>query len=139
MQRKKIFLISGLDENTFPLPLLSMTFPISHWMLSFTNDSNHLMEKYDVKGSAASQQLKDFMYAFTDKLKNIYDNNHLIDSLKNVQVHQIVFFNLAIAKQAKAVADIKILYSSNDQRIRNPSLTMFELGYYQTTANNPTI
>lgn len=125
-----------LDENVYPLTSVINDVPKITFDATFSNDSNHLMEKYEVKGSPASQQLKDFIYAFTDKLKNIYDNEHLIDSLQNGKAADSLTLPLA-AKQAEAVADIKNYSLKKINESKNPSLTMFELGYYQTTANNP--
>lgn len=125
-----------LDENTFPLTSVINDVPKITFDAVFSGDSNHLMEKYDVKGSPASEQLKDFIYTFTDKLKNIYDGNHLVDSLKNIQGADSMLQS-AMANQTKAVADIKNYSEQKMQESKNPSLTMFELGYYQTTANNP--
>ena len=125
-----------LDQNTFPLTSVINDVPKITLDASFSNDGDHLMEKYDVKGSPASEQLKDFIYAFTDKLKNIYDDNHLVDSLKNVQGSDSIL-QPALAKQSGAVADIKNYSLQKMNESKNPSLTMFELGYYQTTANNP--
>ncbi len=125
-----------LDQNTFPLTSVINDVPKITLNASFSNDSDHLMEKYDVKGSPASEQLKNFIYTFTDKLKNIYDDNHLIDSLKNMQGSDSIL-QPAVAKQSQAVADIKNYSLQKMNESKNPSLTMFELGYYQTTANNP--
>ncbi|HWC52874.1 MAG TPA: TlpA disulfide reductase family protein [Chitinophagaceae bacterium] len=125
-----------LDQSTFPLTSVINDVPAITLNATFSNDSNHVMEQYDVKGSPASGQLKDFMYAFTEKLKNIYDNGYQIDSLQNLHSPDSVVQPL-IEKHAKAVADIKNYSVQQMNESKNPSLTMFELGYYQTTANNP--
>ncbi|MBS1620861.1 MAG: TlpA family protein disulfide reductase [Bacteroidetes bacterium] len=94
------------------------------------------MEKYEIKGSPASQQLKDFMYGFTDKVKNIYESGHLIDSLQSVHAPDSLQ-QPVIEKQANEIADIRSYSLQVINNSKSPSLAMFALGYYQTTANNP--
>ncbi|MCC7402737.1 MAG: redoxin domain-containing protein [Chitinophagaceae bacterium] len=94
------------------------------------------MEKYIVKGSPASEQLKDFIYTFTDKLKNVYDDGRLVDSLQSIHAADSII-QPAIAKQTAAAADIRSFSLQKINESKSPSLTMFVLGYYQTTANNP--
>lgn len=125
-----------LDQNMFPLTSVINDVPKITLNASFTSDSNHLMEKYEVNGSPASEQLKDFIYTFTDKLKNIFEDGHLADSLQSAHATDSVIQPL-LQKQKQAVADIKNFSLQKMNESKNPSLTMFELGYYQTTANNP--
>ncbi len=125
-----------LDGNMFPLTSVINDVPAITLDAFFSNDSNHLMEKYIVKGSPASEQLKDFIYTFTDKLKNVYDDGRLVDSLQSIHAADSII-QPAIAKQTAAAADIRSFSLQKINESKSPSLTMFVLGYYQTTANNP--
>ena len=97
--------------------------------VSFSKDNKEFPEKYEVKGSAASTQMKDFMFAFNSKLQAIYFTDQLSDSLQKASASDSAI--LAMQQQRMQVAaDAKNLVQSSLQQSNNPSLTMFILGYY---------
>lgn len=133
------------EENIFNLRLDQDQFPLTSVIndnskisldATFSNDSNRRTEKYEIQGSPASEQLKDFIYTFTDKLKNIYENWHHVDSLQNSHAADSVLKQLE-DKQSKAIAELKEYSLQKINESKSPPLSMFELGYFQTTANNP--
>jgi hypothetical protein len=98
--------------------------------------SNELFaENYEVLGSTASKEMKDFMYAFNNKLQAIFYNNHLADSLRNAGTADTVLGRLANERR-KISDELKELSLQAIISSDNPALTMFELSYYQSTANN---
>ena len=98
--------------------------------------SNELFaENYEVLGSTASKEMKDFMYAFNNKLQAIFYNNHLADSLRNAGAADTVLGRLA-SERKKISDELKELSLQAIISSDNPALTMFELSYYQSTANN---
>ncbi|MCZ2458641.1 MAG: TlpA family protein disulfide reductase [Chitinophagales bacterium] len=125
-----------LDGDMFPLTSVINDEPRITLDVDFANDSTHRMEKYEVKGSPASEQLKDFIYSFTNRLKNIYEYSHAIDSLQNIHASDSLV-NDALKKHAASVAEIRNYTVQKMKESKSPSLTMFELGYYQTTSGNP--
>lgn len=125
-----------LDQNTFPITSVINDQPQITLDGTFSNDSDHILEKYEVKGSPASQQLKDFLYAFTDRLQNIYISGKQVDSLQGIHAPDSIIHQFAL-QQAKEIAGIRDYTLQEINKSNSPSLTMFELGYYQTTANNP--
>ncbi|MFI5132916.1 MAG: redoxin domain-containing protein [Chitinophagales bacterium] len=125
-----------LDGNMFPLTSVINDVPKITLDAFFTKDKMEFLEKYDIKGSPASQQMKDFMYNFTDRIKNIYVNGRRIDSLQKINETDSMLHSLT-AQQPKEIEEIKNYTLQAINQSKNPSLTMFELGYYQTTANNP--
>ncbi|HYM92610.1 MAG TPA: TlpA disulfide reductase family protein [Chitinophagaceae bacterium] len=125
-----------LGGDQFPLTSVINDVPMITLDATFTKDKMQLMENYVVKGSPASQQLKNFMYAFTDKIRDIYISSGQLDSLRKTNASDSVI-SAANSKLADSIKSLKD-YSVNSIKVaNNPSLTMFELGYYQSTANNP--
>jgi len=80
--------------------------------------------------------MKEFMYGFNNILQQIFFNDQTRDSLARAKGQDSLILSMEEARiklgeQARTLVD-GFLKKSN-----NPALTMFELGYYQTTANNP--
>lgn len=104
--------------------------------VTFSKDNKEFPEKYEVKGSAASNSMKDFMFAFNSQLQGIYFRDQQTDSLQKAGASDSVLIALQ-NERIKLAADAKILFDSSLQKSTNPALTMFLLGYYQSTANVP--
>ena len=75
------------------------------------------------------------MYAFNNKLQAIFYNNHFADSLRNAGTADTVLGRLANERK-KMSDELKELSLQAILASDNPALTMFELSYYQSTANN---
>ncbi|MEO7394643.1 MAG: TlpA disulfide reductase family protein [Chitinophagaceae bacterium] len=125
-----------LDQNDYPMAAVINDATKITVDATFAKESTQFAEKYEVKGSLASQQMKDFMIAFNNKLQAIFYNDTKTDSLQKSGGSDSVLSSLQnekvqLAKEAKTILSISIEKSSN------PALTMFALGYYQTSANNP--
>jgi thiol-disulfide isomerase/thioredoxin len=101
----------------------------------FSKENNQFAESYTVKGSQASQQLKDFSTGFTTKLQAVYFTNRRADSLQKGGASDTI---LTAVKSENATAIAELRNSTLDfiNKSNNPALTMFELGYYQSAANN---
>lgn len=104
--------------------------------VTFSKDNKEFPEKYEVKGSAASNSMKDFMFAFNSQLQGIYFRDQQTDSLQKAGASDSVLIALQ-NERIKLAADAKMLFDSSLQKSTNPALTMFLLGYYQSTANVP--
>ena len=104
--------------------------------VTFSKDNKEFPEKYDVKGSEASNSMKDFMFAFNSQLQGIYFRDQQTDSLQKAGASDSVLTALQ-NERMKLAADAKTLFDSSLQKSTNPALTMFLLGYYQSTANVP--
>ncbi len=99
-------------------------------------DGNAYAESYEVTGSKASGQLKDFMVGLNTKLQAVYFNDLKADSLQQSGAGDSIL--IAIQQENSRISlEAKQLVISSLQRSGNPALTMFELGNYQTMANNP--
>ena len=102
----------------------------------FSKENNQFVESYTVKGSEASQQLKDFIMGFTNKLQAVYFTNRRADSLQKTGAPDTVLAAVK-SENANAIAQIRNWTLDFINKSNNPALTMFELGYYQSSANNP--
>ena len=134
------------QESVYNLRLGSSTFPLTSVINDvskitvnafFSGDGKESLEKYEVNGSPASQQMKDFMYQFTQMVRDVYVEGRRIDSLHNAKVADSIIIDLTLQNN-KAAKEVKNYFLKVLSESKNPALTMFELGYYQTTANNPT-
>jgi peroxiredoxin len=124
-----------LDQQEYPMAAIINDAPDITLNATFSKENNQFPESYEVKGSEASQQMKDFMVSFNTKLQAVFRAVNETDSLSRitgsdslVRLNGLKIFQLAT--EAKQLAT-QALAKSN-----NPALSMFILGYYQTTANN---
>lgn len=125
-----------VDQNEYPAASVINDNPEIELDITMSKDNNVFPEKYEVKGSPSSQAMKDFMKNFNDRLKNIYDLSMEADSLRNV-VAPDSLINLKSQQAAKISAELKEYTLTEVKKAKNAALTMFQLGYYQSSANNP--
>jgi peroxiredoxin len=125
-----------LDRSSYPFAAIINDVKKITVDVSFSKDNKEFPEKYEVNGSDASSQMKDFMFAFNNKLQAIYYKDRLADSLQNAGAPDSAVIALQNGK-VQIAADAKTLLDSSLQKSNNPALTMFVLGYYQSTANIP--
>jgi peroxiredoxin len=124
-----------LDQNTYPVAAVINDVPKLTLNIGLSKENNQFAEKYEVKGSTASQQMKDFMYAFNNDLQKIYFLGRQADSLQQNNAPDSVITPL-ITEQQQLAEQLRNYSISSFKRADNPALIMFELGYYQTTSNN---
>lgn len=124
-----------LDQNNYPVAsLINDTADITI-NASFKPGAQYV-EDYEVKGSLASQQMKEYMVGFNGKLQGIYFNVKQLDSLQKANASDSVINSLKAEAQ-------RIANEAHDQTVtalaksNNPALSIFILGYYQSTASNP--
>lgn len=125
-----------LDQSNYPLAALINDVPRITLDASFTNENSQFTESYDVKGSAASQQMKDFMVTFNNMLQKIFSNDRKIDSLQKAGAADTVLAPIAL-ERLNITNEVRKFTMDFVSKSDNPALTMFILGYYQSTANNP--
>jgi peroxiredoxin len=97
---------------------------------------NTYTENYEVSGSKASGQLRDFMVQLNTKLQRVYFNDLKADSLQKAGAPDSVLTALQ-QENLQIAADVRSMVITSIQQSDNPALTMFELGNYQVMANNP--
>lgn len=124
-----------LDQNNYPIAsLINDTSDIT--INASFKPGAQFVEDYEVKGSVGTQQMKEYMVGFNGKLQAIYFNMKQIDSLQKASASDSLINNLKsssrqIAEEAHTQT-VNALAKSN-----NPALSIFILGYYQSTASNP--
>jgi|SRR5436190_140546 peroxiredoxin len=125
-----------LDQNKFPLAAVINDVPKMTLNVELNKEYNEVAEKYDVKGSPVSQEMKDFMYKFNGDLQKIYVIMQKADSLNKINPADSAISQLLAER--RQVADQILDFSLNAiKKANNPALFLFELGYYQSTANEP--
>ncbi|MCX6318382.1 MAG: TlpA disulfide reductase family protein [Bacteroidetes bacterium] len=124
-----------LDQNQYPVTSVINDAEKVELTIRFSKENNQFAESYEVKGSKASSQMKDYMVAFNGKLQEIFFNSQRGDSLAQAKAPDSVLngireniFNASAA--ARKLSDDAIKNSSN------PALSMFIISYYQTSASN---
>ena len=133
----------ALESSVFNLRLDRSAYPFASVIndvkkitvdVTFSKENKEFPEKYEVKGSAASNGMKDFMFAFNSQLQGIYFKDQLADSLQKAGAADSAIIALQ-NERMKLAADARALLDASLQKSDNPALTMFVLGYYQSTAN----
>src|SRR5687767_11089159 len=125
-----------LDQNTYPLAAMVNDASRITVNASFNPANNQFAESYEVKGSAGSQEMKDFMFGFNSKLQSVFYMESRADSLRKTGAADSVLAGLENERTTTA-AEIKKLTMDFIARYSNPAVTAFEVGYFQSTANNP--
>ena len=125
-----------LDQSVYPIAAIINDTPKIAVDVELSKENNQFAESYEVKGSTTSKKMKDFMYAFNNKLQDIFYNSKRTDSLQKAGATDSTIFSLQNERK-KIADDLRSFTLQSINKSNNPALTMFELGYYQSTANNP--
>ena len=122
------------DIASYPLAWLINDVPEIETNIVFKNGADLLPESYEVKGSDASMMLREFMQKFDNKLQAVLNNDSQIDSLrKNGGSDSLV--TAMINERTGKMGELGSVAMGFIHRSNNPALTMFILGYYQSSAN----
>ncbi|WP_346237542.1 redoxin domain-containing protein [Niabella insulamsoli] len=127
-----------IDQNTYPVASLINDKPSVEIEVVMNAENNQLPEKYEVKGSPASQKMKDFLFAFNDKLQNIFEGVSKIDSLSAKGTPDSTIAPLLQASKADMDA-AKNYVLDEMKKSDNPALTIYMLGFYQSSTGNPAL
>ncbi|MBI5371028.1 MAG: AhpC/TSA family protein [Sphingobacteriales bacterium] len=124
-----------LDQGTYPIAAVINDVPQISLDATFSKENSQFVEGYEVKGSAASQQLKEFMTGFNTRLQSVFSIARQADSLGKINAPDSLYEPLNKANAALA-GELKSYTTGAISNSKNPALTMLILGYYQSTANN---
>lgn len=124
-----------LDQSQYPVATVINDAEKITLDIKFNKDNNQFADSYEVKGSKASSQIKEYMLAFNNKLQEIFFNSRKGDSLTTAKAPDSLFLGIdaniaAASTAARKITDDAITSSSN------PALSMFIISYYQTHASN---
>lgn len=123
-----------LDQNTYPVASVINDVPKVNINLRLSDGNREFVDSYEVSGSPGSQKMKEFMITFNNKLQSIYIDSRDIDSLRNAGAPDSLISPL-MADQRAIAASIKTFSEEAFNDASDPALLLFELGYYQSTAN----
>jgi peroxiredoxin len=101
----------------------------------FSKENSQFPDSYEVKGSKASQVMKDFMLTFNTRLQTVFSNEQKRDSLQANPGNDSAIAALN-RESAGIAAELRKLLDDKIAEAENPALTMILVGYYQGTANN---
>ena len=123
-----------LEQTKFPLVAVINDVPKMTVNVELSKENNQFPETYEVKGSPASQEMKDFMYSFTDGLKNIYFATIRLDSLHKQGTPDSALMPLVLERQqlTEKMRDVSL---NAIKKANDPALFLFELGYFESAAN----
>lgn len=125
-----------VDRHTYPAAQVINDAREITVNITYNSQNGEFPESYEIEGSKASNQLKEFITGINNKLQLVFQNDQARDSLMRInapdsQVQALSAQRNALTSDVRAVLD-KTLAASD-----NPALSMTVLGYYQSTANNP--
>ncbi|MET0465801.1 MAG: TlpA disulfide reductase family protein [Chitinophagaceae bacterium] len=123
-----------LDQNMYPVASVINDTDKVKLTIQLNKENQQFADKYDVQGSPASQEMKDFMYQFGNSLQSIYGYSREADSLQKAGATDSILFPL-LTKNRELAEKVKEFTLNSLAKVSNPALAMFELGYYQSTAN----
>jgi peroxiredoxin len=126
-----------LDQNNYPLTSFINDADRITINAVFNKENGQFAESYEVKGSPASERMKQFMYSMNGDLQKIFMLSKQADTLLAKGTAQDSIINSLIDQRAALVTNIDNNFSRAISEANNPALAMFELGFYQSTANNP--
>lgn len=127
------------EESIFSLRLDQSIYPF----VSFVNDSKEITvnadfkspDLYAIKGSVASQAMKEYLQTNSQKVRAIYNLNRAIDSLSKMPNRDsLAAYNTM--EKAKAITELKTYTSKIISESKSPAVAMFVLGSYQSLAGD---
>lgn len=123
-----------LDQSMYPVASVINDTDKVKLTIQLSKENSQFAEKYEVQGSPASQQMKDFMFAFNNDLQHIFSTVKQTDSLRKAKAPDSLVFPL-MTRHRELTDKIKNFTLDALDKVSDPALAMFELGYYQSTAN----
>jgi peroxiredoxin len=124
-----------LDDSNLPAASVVNDVPSMTLDIQFSKENNQFAEKYEVKGSKASEEIKSYMYDFNNHLQELFITGRSGDSLRAARAPDSVIAPL-MTKQKGLVQYLKSSMMDAVQSASNPASAMFIFGYYQSAASN---
>ncbi len=124
-----------LDNNTYPAASVINDNNKVELNIIFEPGNNQFAKSYEVKGSAASLKMRDYMVSFNKDVQGIFEKTQRADSLKGKDEMDSVANTIIAARDAEA-QKVQAYTINAIKDAGNPALILFLLGYYQSTANS---
>ena len=123
-----------LDQNSNPIASIVNDTSAVSLDIRMNKENSQFVESYDVKGSTASQQMRDFMLAVNNDLQKIYAISMKADSMAKGGTSDSLL-NSMVAERSALTQHTKKVFDDALAQSKNPALSLFELSFYQTWAN----
>jgi peroxiredoxin len=124
-----------IDQNQFPTVILINDAKEVTINAEFSDRGTEYAEKYEVKGSAASDKFKNYIQSFSNTLMQLYKTDQNIDSLSRLTPVPHSSIDQSMRNRKQQAEDLKIFTRKAIDESNSPALGMYLLGYYQTTNN----
>lgn len=124
-----------LDQNRYPVASIINDTNRIGIDIKLRPGSNEFAEEYNVKGSSASNKMKDYMVNFNQSLMNIYAWAMQADSLSQYPGASAQIDSLTRLSHAEGEKLQSFTLNAIEQA-DNPALAIFELGYYQSVSES---
>lgn len=124
-----------LEQQDYPFAAVINDAPEITVNIKYDKDKPVVGQTYEVKNSEASQQMKAFMLRFNNGVQKLAIINRRADSLAASAAPDSVMQPVK-QEQKQLSAQLNEEFRRDIAGSKNPALSMFILGYYQTTANN---
>jgi peroxiredoxin len=122
-----------LDQDEFPVAYVINDVSKATVDIELNSQNNQFAEKYEIKGSPASQEMKDFMSTVENDLQKIYFISRQADSLKKMNTPDSLVTPL-IEEWKSVGKKIRDYSFALFNKANDPALFIFELGEYQKLA-----
>ncbi len=123
-----------LDDQQYPIASIINDADLIKVDVTMDAANNEFAEKYDVSGSPASKQMKDYMLTVNNDLQKIFVIAKQGDTLQKQGASDSLLMELA-AQHKQLTDKVKDYTFTSLDNSTDPALILFELGYYQATAN----
>ncbi len=123
-----------LDQQQYPLTAVINDVKAITVNAEYKPESREFPDTIIIKGSEASNSLRNYMLEFNKKLQDVFVIYREGDSLTKANAPDSAMQQLETRFRSIA-ADIKSYTDQSLSSSTNPALTMFILGYYQSTGN----
>jgi len=125
-----------MKDATYPLASVINDVAKITLNATYSKENKDFPDSFEIKGSTVSQEMKDFMLGFNNKLQEIFTISRKGDSLQKAGASDSVLMGLQ-NDIMQIGAGVKTDLMTTISKSTNPALSMLELGYYQSTASNP--
>jgi len=123
-----------LDDDMYPFT--SLINDVENVTIDVDFDNESKVNFYTIKGSAASQAVKEYLSKSGEMIRDIYFTGRRVDSLQKAQSSDSIIFPLH-ARWTEAIKELKDYTLQAINAAKSPALAMFILRTYQGSANNP--
>ena len=124
-----------IDQNYYPTVFLINDTKEIIINAEFSDRGSEYVEKYDVKGSVASEKFKNYFSSFNNKLMGLFKADQQVDSLSRVQPAPQASIDELITGRKQQTEELKTFTRKAIDESNSPALAMYILGNYQTLNN----